>query len=683
MKRIAHSENVAGKTQSLMDHLKGVASLTSQFARKFGAEEIGYLLGLYHDIGKFTDAFDAKIHGETEERVDHSSAGAYLTQDYSILSFPIAGHHTGIPSVTKFQSRITKKDRPDCVEAIEKAREEISLDVPDIHLPQGITDNLSGEMFTRMLFSCLVDADWLDTEAHYDVDGSRQGERLTFNTSTLADLWLSLKQHQEEHSGKKNDDVNRTRHEIYLDCLEASCGTPGFYRLSVPTGGGKTLSGLAFGLNHAIHNGMDRVIVVAPYTTIIDQTVRVYRGILGEDAVVEHHSATENVSIATENWDAPLIVTTGNQFFQSLFSNRRSWCRKLHNICNSVVILDEAQTLPYWLLEPTMDVLRELIDHYGVTVVLSTATQPALDESPSFNGLPNVQEIVKDPSKHFNRLRRVEYQMSLQYRWSWDDVATEMVKENQSLCIVNTKKKAKNLYKALVSRDVPVFHLSKSMCGKHRSEVIEKVREALKEGHSCYVVSTQLIEAGVDLDFPLVLREKSPLDSIVQGAGRCNREGKLDKGRVVVFSSKEEGYPNDYFIGIGLMETFVRGGYDFHDPATATEYFRRYYQGMDLDKKKIQEFRGSFDFPEVSNRYRFIEEGEVVAAVVPYDEVARKLIEEASHEEKLSRGLLRKLQPYIIDIRERYATSDRVEELAGNIMDWVGEYDSVYGVDVF
>ncbi len=325
---------------------------------------------------------------------------------------------------------------------------------------------------------------------------------------------------------------------------------------------------------HAIHHYLDQVIVAIPYTSIIEQTADVYRGIFGEEdgLVLEHHSAVvvddqENSPVtaqqawprlASQNWDAPVVVTTTVQLFESLFANRPGRCRKLHNLARSVIVLDEVQTLPPDLLEPILDVLRQLVAHYGTTVVLSTATQPALDESPYLHGLPNVQEIIPTPERYFQKMQRVHYEVpAASQRWTWLEVAERLRSERQALAIVNTKGDAMALLDALGNQ--AALHLSTLMCGAHRRATLEEVRRRLKEGDPCLLVSTQVVEAGVDLDFPVVLRAVGPLDRIVQAAGRCNREGRLEAGQVIVFNPTEGGVPRGAY----------RAGYDLADACCA------------------------------------------------------------------------------------------------------------------
>ncbi len=551
-----------------------------------------------------------------------------------------------------------------------------------------------------MLFSALADADFLDTERHFNPEKSEERG----GTVSLGELWCRFEQAQSVLTAKQSDRVNRVRHEAYQACLQAADLGPGFFRLTVPTGGGKTRSSLAFALRHALCHHLDRVIVGIPYTSIIEQTAEVYRDILGDGAVLEHHSAgaeddPENPTreevrqrLASENWDAPVVVTTTVQLFESLFANRTTRCRKLHNIARSVLILDEVQTLPTHLLEPTLDALRQLVAHYGVSVVLCTATQPALDESPYLKGLPDVREIVPNPAQLFSELKRVRYEWESGGRKvTWKEVAAEMRKEAQALAVVNTKADALALLDALEDRKA--LHLSTLMCGAHRREALGQIRSRLQAGAPCRVVSTQVVEAGVDLDFPMVLRALGPLDRIVQAAGRCNREGKLPGlGRVVVFEPEQGKLPaGAYRTGTALAAMqLLTPSFDFDDPNAYQAYFRLLYQSVDLDTHNIQELRQSFRYKEVDRRFRMIEDDTLPVVVRPPWEPHKSRVEELmadlARRPPGSRWLFRDLQPYLVNVRARlvpgYQGQGLVRQITPNLCEWAGPYDPVRGVVV-
>jgi len=410
-----------------------------------------------------------------------------------------------------------------------------------------------------------------------------------------------------------------------------SAGKPGLYALTAPTGAGKTRALLAFALQHALANGLERVIVALPYTSIIDQTADVYRQILGNNVVLEHHSALEVDDLSetalerhrllSENWDAPLIVTTFVQLFESLFSNLPSRCRKVHRLARSVIVLDEAQTIPIELLEPTVHALQQLIDDYGATVLLSTATQPALGQI-QFAKSP--VQVVANPAQHFQTLKRVNYHVDLTPR-NYDWLADEIAAREQVMVVLNTRKDALATIDALRQRHpnvMPsVFHLSTLLCPAHRREVLAEVKRRLEHREPCRLVATQVVEAGVDLDFPVVMRAVGPLDRIVQAAGRCNREGRLTRGEVIVFELAQGSTPRGaYRTGTDEARiTLQQPNADLHHPNTYTDYFARLYGDVSLDREGIQQAREGFQFETVAQKYRLIRDDTYPVIVVNYD----------------------------------------------------------------
>jgi CRISPR-associated endonuclease/helicase Cas3 len=495
------------------------------------------------------------------------------------------------------------------------------------------------------------------------------------------------------------------RLQVYQACLNSASLEPGIFRLAVPTGGGKTRSGLAFALAHAVKHNLDRVIVAVPYTSIIEQTVEVYRDIFGQDAVLEHHSAVKpdegNESdarsrqaiarLATQNWDAPLIVTTTVQLLESLFARRTSQCRKLHNIVGSVIILDEVQTLPVFLLDPILSVLRELCDRYRVSVVLCTATQPAFEgNSPYLQGFPSgsVRDIVPNAlaKQHFSSLSRVNYQIP-EIAWSWQDLVQDLERRevSQALIVLNTRKNALDVLDAIDSTEEDsLFHLSTLLCGQHRRKVLQTVRDRLNHKQPCILVSTQVVEAGVDLDFPLVYRAIAPLDRIVQAAGRCNREGKLNKGNVIVFQPEEGKVPpGEYRKAVDETKRLLkRENLDWDDPSIFAEYFQSLYQGLETDSKEIQKYRKSFDYPEVAARFKLIPD-DTTAVAIAYDDRAAEIIQRIK-QRGLKSGDLKALQPYLINLRSREfkQTEELREQIAAGIWVWNGNYDSIRGIAI-
>ena len=608
---LAHSTNTRGKSHDLVEHLRCVAKLAGEFAAKFGARDLAYRAGLWHDIGKVHPAFQQYLQecgtnpDQHRRGPDHKLAGSLIAEQkgQNILAFLIAGHHGGLPSLTdlkEFLRHKTKKQpAQEALRLIGQHVREIeppsSLGIPSYLDPQS---ELDVEFFIRMLFSTLVDADFLDTERHFNREQaeSRRGG------PNLSDLWQDFEKDQVKFTKPAANRVNAVRREVYQACLQAADQAQGIFRLTVPTGGGKTRSGMAFALKHALCHGLDRVIVAIPYTSIIEQTTDVYRQIF-RAGVLEHHSAvasqeerSDPVSLndvwsrlAAENWDAPTVVTTTVQLFESLFDRKTTACRKLHNIARSVIILDEVQTLPTHILEPILDALKQLVAHYSVTVVLCTATQPALDNSPYLRGLENIREIVPDPTRLFSALQRVSYEWPhAGEKWTWERVAEEMREAERVLTVVNTKSDALRLLDAL--KDEEALHLSTLLCGAHRRDVLDKVKDRLKQGRPCRLVSTQVVEAGVDLDFPTVLRAFGPLDRIVQAAGRCNREGELASGRVVVFDPEEGKLPGRaYRSATDICRNLLsQSDFNFNDPNSYQRFFQSLYQVVETDKENVQ-----------------------------------------------------------------------------------------------
>jgi CRISPR-associated endonuclease/helicase Cas3 len=711
---LAHSANTAGNAHDLEQHLRDVARRSGEFARKFGAADLACWAGLWHDLGKYHPDFQAYLNDPSARRgPDHSSAGAVLAASHcDALSFLIAGHHAGLPSFSHLKSRLAEKRNAEATRiAQEIAGRALGTLAPaerlDACLPEWISPRdryddqrlRNRELFVRMLFSALVDADFLDTEMHFHPE--RVVERDGY--PSLPELWRRFEEDQATLTGKHDTLLQHARHAIYQACLRAATLPPGWFRLTVPTGGGKTRSGMAFALRHALcHPGVfDRVIVAIPYTSIIEQTAEVYLNIFQGEGVLEHHSAVPDryeeqnpvtarqqwSRLASENWDAPVIVSTTVQLFESLFANRPSKTRKLHNLARSVLILDEVQTLPPHLLDPVLDVLGQLVEHYSVSVVLCTATQPALGANRYAKGLSDrLREIVPDPDRYFQALKRVEYETRIGEKWGWERGAEEMHTSSQALAIVNTKKDALALLDAL-GEDPSVLHLSTQMCGAHRAETLHEVKERLDAARPCRLVATQVVEAGVDIDFPVVLRAIGPLDRIIQAAGRCNREGKPSPGRVVIFDPADGGSPaGAYRTGLDTALAILQAGCDLHDPAVYERYFTLLFGAVETDRAGIQGLRAALDYEEVARLFRLIEDDGAPVAVRPRGHEAKvdRLLAIIRHADEPPRWAIRKLQPFLVNLRSQqvaaYELKGLLRAVAPGLWEWQGRYDSVRGL---
>jgi CRISPR-associated endonuclease/helicase Cas3 len=720
MSSIAHTSNRLEKRQDLLEHLRNVADAATQYCVAFCGEEFARYAGLLHDIGKYDPAFQQYLLSAERNPTrrlrgpDHKGAGTALaatSEMEGLLAFLIAGHHGGLPSqsdlISDIREHMARKSAQDAIIIAKNTIPELQA-IPKHLIPFHIRSELEQEFFTRMAFSALVDADFLDTEQHFNAGKRPERENLW----TVTDLWKQFAiWYQQKFAHVEQSTLNTIRAEVYQRCLSTANLAPGFFRLTVPTGGGKTLASLAFALKHTLKYDFERVIYAIPYTSIIDQTARVFHGIFAdEQAFIEHHSDIalqdpENPTptemrrrLAAENWDAPLIVTTTVQLFESLLGCGTGKCRKLHNIAGSVIVLDEVQMLPVHLLTTILDVLRQLVAHYEVTVVLCTATQPDFESRQGFEGLPDIREIIPAPEKYFAHLKRVEYQLpAAGETWTWEQVAVRVQAERQILVIVNTRRDATQLMDTLSPSsaideedDLSLFHLSTRLCGAHRRVVLEEVRRRLQAGELCHLIATQVIEAGVDVDFPLVMRAMGPLDRIVQAAGRANREGNMSHpGRVIVFAPEGGHIPKgSYTLGTDITKGLIRNGQaNLHDPKIYQEYFRDYYSYPNRDPQDIEGTRKRFDYPLVAKKFRMIED-DSMAVIVKYPDApamhdehpVTKLLDTVRTSASLRRAYLRALQPYTVDLLahefKKAQQQGLVLEVIPGVWEWRGVYDS-------
>jgi CRISPR-associated endonuclease/helicase Cas3 len=711
MDALAHSRNAEGQRHDLVAHLRAVSEKAAEFAQGFGGAEIAHYVGLWHDVGKLAPGFQEYLRrceqdpSPGQRGPDHKAAGSLLARQHAgPAAFLVQGHHGGLRSRSDFDAWLHGLEgKSEVQDAIERARTLVpDLEPRDQLLPPADVrgDRLGWDFFLRLVFSALVDADHLDTEAHFD----RGRAALRGGEVTMRELWQRFDEGRGRLVTPRDDPVGRMRQEVYAACLCGASHPPGLFRLTVPTGGGKTLSGMAFALRHAIEHGLRRVIVAVPFISITEQTADVYRSVLErvEDAhpvIIEHHSGgaadegegfTESEvrrRLAAENWDAPIIVTTTVQLLESLFAAGPSRCRKLHRLAQSVIVLDEAQALPSHLLTPILDALRRLCEQAGATVVLSTATQPAFDSVTAFANL-SAREIVPQPERLFATLRRVRYEWRTEQTSTWEEIARIVAGVPQALAIVNTKRDALALLDALDDPDA--LHLSTLLCGAHRRAVIREVRRRLEERAACRLVSTQVVEAGVDIDFPLVVRALGPLDSVIQAAGRCNREGRREHGKVVIVRPADGGTPpGAYRTACGVTEALLGAGdLDPDDPADARRFFQRLFQTVDLDREEIQGVRERLDFAEVQRRFRMIDD-DTEDVVMPYGGPGeRRAVADALAQlrsgARSARVLMRRVRPYVVAVRRREVEAHRRSGLASEVMpgllEWLGAYDPVRGL---
>jgi CRISPR-associated endonuclease/helicase Cas3 len=724
MKLLAHVAD-RGREHDLAEHLRGVAERARHFAEDLGGAAHGEIAGLWHDLGKYAEDFqgmlraaegvEAHVETETEialkKKVDHSTAGAFLAalrdgQNGLPIAFAIAGHHAGLADgLMKLYDRFQDRGQPRLDAALAASPPAGIIDRPvpplaDLFRPASPQDGDAHrrlELFTRMIFSALCDADFLDTEAFFDSGRTElRGGHLS-----LEALAARLRGHVDKLS-KDDSEVNRVRAEVRRACRAAVERSPGVFTLSVPTGGGKTLAAMEFALGHALRHGLRRVVVAIPYTSIIEQNAAVYRlafGLGDSDAsLVEHHSAIDpkresaRSRIAAENWDAPIIVTTNVQLLESLFANRPGACRKLHNLVRSVIVLDEAQTVPRDLLAPTTDGLEALVRHFGASLVLCTATQPALTrEALRDCGLTSAVEIAPDPHALAQRLRRVEVDWTrARSAVTWDSLAGEIARGDDVLAIVHRRADARDLCVAVDTQlgDQATLHLSALMCPAHRSTILADVRTRKAAGEPVRLVSTQLVEAGVDLDFRVVYRALAGIDSLAQAAGRCNREGQLaGRGALRIFLAPTDPPEGVLLQGLAIAQTMMRAGdVDLFAPDTHRNYFERLYGVGDHDKRGIQAHREKLRFATVARAYQVIDESWAAPLVIPFDDRARRAIRDLEHLGP-SRGRLRELQRVTVNVarrdREQWVRTGEVRVIGDEtafVLAGMGAYDRRFGL---
>ncbi|WP_043267025.1 CRISPR-associated helicase/endonuclease Cas3 [Streptomyces sp. CT34] len=744
-KLFAHSRSSAGVRHSLEDHLRGSAALAGRFGEVFGCGELAAYLALIHDVGKGTCAWQDRLvavecEGGGRVGVGHKHAGTFLADKYTKLPFGavVFGHHGGMPDMEQLKDELVRAMAGgDEAQRVAEAIRAVEAVVPEIHpdprpalptwlgAPSG-QGRLGLDLLVRMLFSCVVDADFLDTAAHFGCAGVRLRESV--------DMTALVERYEVRRAkllaGREPSPVDALRQRVYEQACVAASGKPGVYVLHVPTGGAKTMAAGAFALRHAAANGMGRVILAVPFISITEQNAAVYRRLLDPDSsspeeavVLEHHSAVDldseerlkgltdeqreelqsrahTARLAAENWDAPFVVTTTVRLFESLFSHKPSQMRRLHRLAGSVIVLDEVQALPDRLLIPILSVLRGLVDHFGVTVVLASATQPSFWRLPAWEGLER-RNIVDDPSGLFEALRRVDYAWRTGDDVSLESIAAEVAAYEQVLTVVNTTKDAARFHRHLdehVAHGAEVLHLSTRMTAGHRREVIAEIKELLGNGQPVQVVSTSLIEAGVDLDFPRVYRAWAPAESLQQAAGRCNRDGRLHRGTVVIFQPSDGKQPRStsYEAALNASGAHFGPGRSAPDDLEALE---RYYplrytlqQGTPDSGlgAEIEYLRHLLNFPEVDRSFQMIEDALSAPVVVIRQEADREAIESAiaqlrDFEHPCGPEVLRSLQPHTASLprgeAEAALRSGLATPITGDLLLWEGGYHPQRGLD--
>ena len=633
--------------------------------------EWGRVLGLLHDKGKERHTFQQHIIKESglgpairvEGDYRHAYVGSLVARElfpntHFFIDNALAGHHRGLYDDDELRVLMKESVPPD----VTITPISTNLSLPRLEKPSDV------HHLIRMLYSCLVDADYLDTEAFIMPEQSeaRGGK------SSMKELLSRLENYLSKlKKGSPDTEVNRIRNYVQDQCRKKSGGEVDFYSLTVPTGGGKTLSSVLWALRHAVENNLQRIVIAIPYTSIIAQTASVLRGIFGTKNVLEHHSninyddtcdneLAQRQKLASENWNYPVVVTTNVQLFESLFSNRPSDCRKLHNIAKSVLILDEAQMLPTGFLQPIVDTLDTLKRIFGTSVLFTTASQPVLTGKiegtnfrAAFQALPSLHEIIPAEARLHDKLRRtaIEFDETPQH---YDDVARSLSHHQRVLCIVNTRRDAKEIFERLPKEGI-TLHLSRMMCPRHVRETLEELKTALvADGDTVIrVVATQLIEAGVDIDFPVVFRQEAGLDSVLQAAGRCNREGKRMTATTYVFSLQgEHPLPRGFITQTNNARLGMGKNHDWLAPEATTVYFNQLYSRItDFDEPKVKEllYTSSMQFETAARAFQLIDDA-TTSVVVNWKD-SMNLIERLK-QQGVNYSLMKQLSQYSVNIRD-------------------------------
>lgn len=701
IKYIAHSENGNGEEQTIKQHSEGVADIMKSFALTDEYADIYAYCGLLHDVGKYSEGFQRYIRAGGEKE-PHAKWGAYMAKNDRLINiaFSVFGHHMGLPNRdTMFETFIQCENEKGKWLEIQRSLRNDGMCIPPCdNAPfNRIDGNTAKELFVRMLYSSLVDADSLDTERHFQEEQYNARPRLILDVDALLDA-LNYKLSSFSH----NSPLNGLRTEVRLYAQSLAEEPQGCFSMTLPTGMGKTLCSLNWALHHAkVHSNIKRIVIVLPFLSIIDQTAKELKSIFKDhDVILEHRSnviyegkeseeeyyCKDPKQLATENWDYPIVVTTTVQFFESLFSNQRSKCRKLHNLQDSIVIFDEIQTLPVHLAECTMKMLNDMLHLCRCSILFCTATQPNFQTRSDFKGIDHIVPLVENPMAIFAATKRVEYYPIADYEvQSIDSIAQKVCEEKESVLIVcNTKKKAMALFDSIKEKgNMRVLHLSTNMCQKHRMVVVDKVKGKLKNGEKLILCSTQLIEAGVDMDFPIVFRELAPLESIIQSAGRCNREGKLEKGKVFLFQLEEKGQPSAEY------KTFTQFAqlcyHNNENRLTDADFYAEYYTDivkLYAPEDTITPKREKLMFQDVADIYHIIDSSATSLFVYRYNEESLQLYKEITGKEYLSRKDYQQIAQYCVQVYNKFErdNSDKIAETTNGVKIWSGAYSEEFGL---
>lgn len=716
MDYFAHSENSRNNKHLLAKHLSDTARLAESFACCNDYKQSLQLVGLLHDLGKYQLEFqDYLEHGGRRGSVPHAKWGAGYARKLKAneISIAIDGHHKGLPDRVTWQNdtnEIVHDDQPGFDDVMRAFVKDIGFEGTAFsELDKLPFDPSQRELFIRYLFSSLTDSDWLSTEAHFETETSALRPTRTLPISFMLDKL------EEEFAAKSKDgEINKLRNCVRMEAVAKASLPAGCYSLALPTGMGKTLTSLAWALRHAKQNRLKRIIIVLPYISIIDQTARELKRIFGEEWILEHHSSfndsnslntdkNEDYSaeqkrkqLACENWDYPVIVTTTVQFFESLFSNKPSKCRKVHSIAESVVIFDEVQTIPKEIVLPTLGMLNDVQTVMKTSFLFCTATQPAYEKRTGFNGITTITPLIEAPGILYDKTKRVTYHLLDELApISFARLQDAVIEHNEAaLVIFNTKKDALVFFSLMKSGNSwdACYHLSTAMCPHHRKATIQQIRDDLTAKRRILVVSTQLIEAGVDFDFPLVFRALAPLEAIIQSAGRCNREGKLSQygklGNVYLFLLEEARYPNKtYQVCAGYAAELLQADIE---QLYSHDVFEKYYASVfslyinQEQQQGIIANRKDCNFEKVNNSYRYLDDHSEGLFIYNYDDKSRQLLHTLQDKKFISRDDYRAMQPFTVQAYANFIHQNRedVKTSPHGFKIWYGNYDVATGISV-